>query len=254
MADDTQQANEVPEIETQDSPVPSEEQKTDIAAEENNDTAEVETKLPDEAKERTKREFDKLQSNLREERARREYYEQLFSQVPQQQTPIIDPDTGFPSEQGLSQIQREAAEAKQRAERAERAIQNMENQQVYQAYPELNPEGESFNQELHDLTRSIALDSMVNPDSHGGKQLTFKDAADKAKNILGKQADVIKKQTTEEVTEQFTSKEQASLDAGGSGRQPNEPDLATLRQVSRGNTEEAKMARIARFEKMQGKS
>lgn len=249
MAEDTQQAQEIPVTETQESPMPSEEQKTEIVEEPIKETS---TGLPDEAKERTKREFDKLQTQLREERARREYYQNLFSQVPQNQQPIVDPNTGLPDEQVLTQVQREAAEARSRAERAERAIQHMENQQVYQVHPELNPDGKEFNQQLHNLTRSISLDSMMNPESYGGKDLTFMEAAQKAKDILGKRAEEVRKQTTQEVTEQFTAKEQASLDAGGNGRRPSEPDLASLRLASRGNDDGAKQARIARFRKIQG--
>jgi len=262
MAEDTKktatadEAKEIPVEPIQESQLPSDEQQT-AEVEPERETSEG---LPEDASERTRREFDKLTGSnkeladeLREERIRREYYESLFSSMKQQEPEpesIIDPNTGLPSEQVLTDIQRKAQDASQRAERAEKAIQNIEREQenrtVYQAFPELNPDGKSFNKDLHVLTKSIALQSMVEPGDFGGKQLSFMEAVVKAKEMLGLE----KQQAAKEAIESLEPKEQASLEAQGSSGRRQPDDLDELRRVSRAPGDKGQEARIKRFESM----
>lgn len=251
MAEDTQQAQNEPVPEPQDSPMPSETETAEEVTEQSSTQPEG---LPEDAKERTRREFDKLQTQLREERSQRMYYEQLFSQMqPQEQQQFIDPNTGLPDEQALASLSKQTQEALKAANDAKKATleyqRNQENQAVYTAHPELNPDGKSFNKDLHVLARSVALQSMVSPDDFGGKELTFMEAAEYAKKLYkagGKEA-------ATEAIEQLTPKEQASLDAVGSpSRRSSIDDLEDLRLKSRGRDEEARLARIERFKRITG--
>lgn len=262
MAKDTKA--EEPVAEPQGSPMPSEdEKKAEDLEETSGESQEEETQepegLPEDAKERTKREFDKLQSQLRDERTRREYYEALINsnQQPQQeQSQFVDPYTGQPDEK-LNALAKSVSEMAQtiEQERQERvkANQREEEEAVYAEYPELNPEGKSYDKTFRNLTRSIALGAMVDPDAYGGKELTFMEAAKEAKKIMKGNVEEAKKEGATEAVEQLTPKEQASLEAVGSpSRRSEVDDLAELRQASRGKDSNAVQARIERFKRIQG--
>src|SRR3990167_645076 len=185
MDEKTQQAENNPVAETQEPAVPTGEQQTE---ETKKKVEEPKEGLPEEVKERTKREFDKLQTNLREERTRREYYESLFQQMqPQEQPKFVDPVTGLLDEQALTNLSKQTQEASNRAAQAEKRVleyqRDQENNAVYAIHPELNPDGKSFNKDLHVLTKSVALQSMVAPDDFGGKQLSFMEAVEYAKKM-----------------------------------------------------------------------
>ena len=257
MAEDTKKTKEEPALPAQEPELSTGEQQQ---AEVEPERETSEEGLPEETSERTKREFDKLTGSnkdlaeqLRDERVRREYYESLFNSMKQPEpepNPIIDPNTGLPSEQVLTDIQKKTLEASQRAERAEQAIQNIEREQenrtVYAKYPELNPDGESFNKDLHVLTRSIALQSMVSPADFDGKQLSFMEAATQAKKMLGLE----KEQVIKETIEGLEPKEQGSLEAQGSSGRRQTDDLDELRRISRRPGDAGQEARIKRFQKL----
>jgi len=271
MADDTKGNKETPENDTQESPMPSEEQQTaqseevdETAGQETEEAASTESEdstLPDNASERTRDQFDKLRNQLRDEKARREYYESVFqsTQVKSkeeepQTTPIYDPDTGLLNEQGLTDIQRRAIEAEQRAARAEEAVQNylydQENKETFREYPELNPNDKKvFNKELHIATRQVMLDSMVNPKDYGNKQLSFREAAALAKTRLPGAIESAKKEGAQEAMEQLTPKEQASLEAVGSPsrRKDVSGELEQLRKATRKGDSQASIERMKRI-------
>ena len=270
MAEDPQQAQNInPVTDPQESPMPSDKQQEVDSSEPSKGEEELSEGLPEDAKERTKREFEKVKQDrdeyrksLQEERARRKYYETLVSQAkPQKQEPqvqFIDPLTGLPNEEALTTLSRQSQEALQIAQEArQRNLElqrDQENKAVYAVYPELNPDAKEFNQDLHNLTRSIALDSMLNPNEYGNKELSFSDAATRAKKILLGNTEVIKQQAATEAIEQLTPKEQASLAADGSpSRRGMTEDLDELRARSRGKDEAARLARIERFNKIMEK-
>lgn len=252
MAEDTQMAEEQPVSDTQDSPMPSEEQQT--AAVEQPDG------LPEDAKERTKKVVEEAlqkaktyEEQLREERTRRQYYESLIQQ-PKPTPQMIDPFTGLVDESALLTLQQQTQEALRVANEAKQRNleyqRDQENNAVYSVHPELKPDAKEFNKDLHNLTRSYLLDSMVNPDSYNGKELSFMEAAEKAKKTLGAQVQEAKKQGATEAIEQLTPKEQASLGTVDSARRGDSESIDELRLRSRGRDETAKLARIERFNRM----
>ena len=250
MAEDTKGKKE-PEKETQEAPVPSAEQKipsSEVVGEEAGETQVTpqeakEGALPEEASERTKREFEKLREQVREERTRREYFEAVFSSMqPQKQpevVPVIDPETGLPNEQVLTDIQKRAYESEQRATRAEQAIQGylteQENRAVYAQHPELNPSSDKFDKKLHTKVRSLLLDSMLNPGDYGSRQLGFMEAVELVKGESTSAAEEAKKEGAQEAMKQTESKEQASLEATGTSGRRTEiaSDLEELKRRTR---------------------
>lgn len=175
----------------------------------------TDTQLPAGTSERTGEQFDKLKESnrrlyeanqlLQQELERKKALEQQFQPVqqtvPQEQQPKIeqfietDPVTGeqFVNEDRLKKA---IGEAQNRATRAEQAVQSYIQQQqqreeqkqteeAYKAYPELNPRHDKFDTELTKKTRAFLLDSMVNPQEYSGRPLTFKEAADLAKQAFG---------------------------------------------------------------------
>jgi hypothetical protein len=173
------------------------------------------TQLPVGTSERTAEQFDKLKESnkklyeanqlLQQELERKKGLEQQFQPVqqaiPQEQQPKIeqfietDPVTGeqFVNEDRLKKA---IGEAQSRATRAEQAVQSYIKQQqereeqrqteeAYKAYPELNPSHEKFDTDLTRKTRAFLLDSMVNPQEYSGRPLSFREAADLAKQAIG---------------------------------------------------------------------
>lgn len=257
MDEKTQTGQEIkPVNDTQEVAVPTTEQKTSEPVVEQQVT---ESGLPNEASERTKHEFEKLQTQLHEERRRREAVENAFKSMQPAKTETVAPlydENGYLNEQALTDVQQRAIAAEKRAAAAEQSIKGymeyQEKARVYEAYPELNPEGKTHDKEFHKETRRIALDSMLNPDDYGGKQLSFKEAADLAKGKLTKGIDAVKKEAAQEAIEQLTPKEQAALEAVGT---PGRRDviagerLDDLRTRSRRGDETAIMERLARLRK-----
>ncbi len=257
---DEPKAQETPVKETQDAAMPATEQKTPSSTE-GAPAQEVpqqtkEEGLPESASERTKREFDKLQTQLREERTRREAVEAAFQsmQPKSQPPPVYDPETGMLNEQVLTDVQRSAYEAKERADKAEQMVQGylneQEKQKVHAVHPEIDPENkEKFNQSLYGVTSAIMLDSMVHPDNWGGKELSFMEAAEKAKEVTSGAAKQAKEEGAREAMEQLTPKEQASLAAVGATSRHGEAlgDLDELRRRSRKGDAEATIERLRRI-------
>lgn len=260
MTDD-QQAQPVLENETLDAPMPSAEQKTPSPDEVGTDapqevTAQDQTGegLPDSLKERTKREFEKLKGSLAEERQKRMYYEGVFTQMnTPKPAPLYNPETGEINEQAFVETQRQAYDAQQRAQRAEelaqKTIQDTEARETFQAHPELNPDSKDFDKELHVATRRILLDSMLNPDDYGSRQISFKEAGDLAKMASEKFLAEARKKGAQEAIDNLAPKEQASLEAQGTpGRRNDITDLEELRQRTRKGDADAVVARLKALE------
>lgn len=253
MDEDTR-AIETPEKETQDSPMPSEEQKT---SEPEAQPQIAENELPIEAKERTRHEFDKLQQQLREERQRREALEGAFSTLkPQEQQtqvvePIYDPETGYIDPNALEAMDRRTREAEQRAIKAEQIAQQItadrERAEAYSVHPELNPDDTAkFDKELFKRARAIVLDSMMNPQDYDGKQLSLKEAGSYLKAPSSAAVAEAKAEGAKEALEKLTPKEQASLDQVGSSnaRSQTLENLENLKRQSRRGNAEAIMERL----------
>jgi hypothetical protein len=215
--------------------------------------------------ERTAEQFEKLKDSngklfeanrlLQQELTRRAKSEQTFAPI--QQTPSIpapeieqfvteDPVTG---EKYVDQAKLSSAlsDATQRATRAESAVQNYIRQQqvleqekqereAYGAHPEVDPTNQKFDAEVSRRTRSLLLDSMMNPQDYHGHALTFKEAADEAKKQTQVQAAVVEAstqqaiETKQEATTGATGVSGAFAQQAATG-QPEE--ISTLRNQTR---------------------
>ena len=273
MVDD-QQAKPTLEKETQASTMPIDEQKTAPEAKvdqppkeslEDKDTTTVTEGVPESASERTKREFEKLRQKLREEREARQQIEQAYRTVmpkkqpvtekPMELSPLVDPQTGLLNEEALAQRDKLLLEAQERAKSAEKtakqAIEDSqqrllqsEEKEMFAEFPHLDPQSDKFDKKLHRLTRSIKLDSMLNPDDYEGKQLSGVEAARLAKEQL-KDLKSVKAEGAQEAIDQLTPKEQAALEATGTpARRQQTISLDDLRRRSRKGDWQAIMERL----------
>ncbi len=171
--------------------------------------------LPQDTREKTKEQFDKLldsnrrlyESNetLRRQILAREQSERTFNpiqQVPTAPTQTVkaadfvevDPVSGE-SFINTDKMKGKMEEINQRASRAEQAIQGYiktaeqreierQSNETFAVYPELNPANrEKFNEGFNKQVRGILIDSMYNPSEYGGQPLTFKAAADAVKSL-----------------------------------------------------------------------
>ncbi len=182
-------------------------------------TAPVAPALPQDTRDRTREQFDKLlESNkrlfetneaLRKEIGQRQASAQTFApiqnaqptptpQVNRDEFTVIDPVSGekYIDDQRL---QARLAELRDKASRAEQTIQSYikttenreidrQNREAFAAHPDLNPSDKSFDPTFHKQVRGIILDSMYNPDEYGGRPLGFKDAGDLARTLYPKKA------------------------------------------------------------------
>jgi len=263
-----------PVNDTQEAPMPSAEQKIAQPVTEEKaapidsgvtEPLKTDEELPEAVSERTRAQFDKLRDQLRSEREKRIQTESAFQsmQLPPRQeiapTPIYDPNTGLLNEQVFTDVQRQATEAKNRAERAEQAVKNYLNDQearvTFEAYPELDPKAKTFDKGFHVDTRRIILDSMINPQDYGNKQLSFKEAADLVKKgtskVVDKAVNIAKEEGAKQAMEQLTPKEQASLEAVGTPAARNDAGITyeQVRDQTRKGNLNAVMSRMASLKK-----
>jgi len=244
MPDDPQGV-QTPVNDTQEVATPTTEQKTTEETPSGNE-------LPNEASERTKSRFDVLTNQLSEERQRREALERAFKdlqkpnvqQQPNELAPIYDPGTGVLDEAAIADRDRRLQEAEQRALRAEQTVQQYSQSQqeraeeaerveAFTSHPELDPKSKTFDRNLHNVTKSLMLQSMVHPEEFGDKQLNFKEAGDAAKDMIAKITGTAKQEGAKEAIEQLTPKEQASLDVAGSNNRGDMTDLTNLAERTR---------------------
>jgi hypothetical protein len=257
MADETQGV----ETQVNDTPAPA----TPTGEQKTTGSEQVPNELPNEASDRTKERFETLTRELKEERQRREALEGAFNTLkpkevkPEQVLPIVDPDTGLLNEQALVTTQQRAIEAERQAQETKRQLdgllegqkkqaQEREDQEAFTAHPELNPKNEKFNKDLRDITASLMLQSMVHPEDFGNKQLSHKEAGDKAKELIAKISGNVKEEAAKEAIEQLSPKEQAALEATGSRQRSNLTDLESLQRRTRKGDPEAIMERLARMQ------
>lgn len=251
MAEDTQDVI-VPENETQEAATSTAEEKTAVKADDG---------LPDEASERTKSRFDELTNQLREEKTKREALERAVSTLkPKEATkepeaPIYDPDTGLLNEQALNTVQLRAIEAEKQAHKTQAELQQLlddrkkevqlrEDQEAYTAHPELNPTDKAFNKDLRDVTAALMLKSMIHPEEFEGKQLSHKEAGDRAKDLIAKISGNVREEAAKEAIEQLSPKEQAALEATGSQVRQTTGDLDSLKRRTRSGDVNALVERL----------
>ena len=251
MTDETRAINN-PETQTQEEAMPTSEQQTTPEMEEAAPQQEVsepaigtgDLDLPESAKERTAQQFAKLQEQLRSERARRVKAETNFGYSNQDQESkgldqYVDPITGTVDVNGLNKVisdtDRRAKRAEEAIGRFERSAQEQQEREALATHPELDPSSKDYREDLYASSRAILMDSMVYPESYGGKTLTLKEAADRAKSLVGSAVKQAKEEGAKEARENLTPKEQASLEATGRSdrRTQLSNDIEILRQQSR---------------------
>lgn len=249
--------------------------------------------LPTDISKRTQEQFDKLldsnqklfQANelLRQEMVKRNEANAVFQSINQPvQQPAVQPvnpqDFMEVDEYGVKfvneiKLQGAISAINERATKAERVVQNYiqgaeqreidrQNKEAFVTYPELNPTSQNFDKPLSDFTRAVIYDSLINPQSYGGRNLTFKEAADLVKSRIATGEKVTTTEETvvenkpKEVSAQVAQeqKEQGSLAAAGQGQPQRtmsaEEDLETLRQMTRlggANSDRAIIERLKRI-------
>lgn len=250
---DDQQAQQIPEG-TQDAPMPSAEQQPTPTETSPQGEGQVDQGLPEGVKDRTTQQFEKLQTQLREERRRRELAESAFTQrVPEPQvTPMYDPETGLLNENAFTETQQRAHQAEQRAMRAEEMIQSFQKQQedreLFQSYPDLNPEAKEYDEGFDKLTAAIWYGSAVSP-QRWGKQLSTKEAASEARKILSNGTQQARDEGAQQALEQLAPKEQAALSAQGNPARRTQinsshDDLVSLTRKGGKTSEQAIVERL----------
>lgn len=246
MADDTQA--EVVTEEPTTEPVPSSESNETVDAQDQVD------KLPEDVSERTREQFNKLKEAnkaLKDQLEKKAAVEPIFDAMrPKENTGLtqsqlddvtdIDPATGskYINEDKLNNLlTQNTLQAKAAVDQVNRFIEQQQTQEAFNAIPQLDPNGTNFDPELHQATRAFILDSMMNPGEYGGKQLTYREAGEKAAKAT--RAELAK--VEQEANAQQTAKEQGSLEATGRSdrRAQTETTEDELRSRVRNNDNEA---------------
>lgn len=210
-----------------------------------------EDELPEGTKARTRKEFDKLKDQFREERTRRIKAEKAFTSMKPAEPVVdqyVDPTTGVVDVAGLN---KSISDTKQRAVRAEKTVQSyiqeQQSQEAFKAYPELDSDNDNFDEDLHRRTRAFLTASMVYPQDYGDRTLTYKEAADMAKAGTTKAVEKAQEEGGKKAIEKLTPKEQASLEATGrSDRRKggNQEDLSKRTRTGGQAGVEAAMERL----------
>jgi hypothetical protein len=256
--------------ETQKAPMPSATQKTPDpkAADEASPKGEAtqqkvegaEAKLPEGVKERTTEQFEKLQKQLAEERSKRVKAEQVFSKLtPQPTQPVqptaptvpdyFNPETGevdvLKLERQNQTLRQQVGQLNQRVQGIADADQAKQESEAFKAYPELDPNGDKFNQTFHDSVSGLLTNALFK-----GEKITFKEAAERVAKLSSKEAKKAEKAGAEKALEQLTPKEQAALEATGrSDKRIPSVDLASLQRRTREGDINAIYERIRRVPK-----
>lgn len=198
--------------------------------------------LPEDVKERTKSQFDKLiESNKKMSEEIRDFKEDLAKRddggravMPTPTTPQapinendfieIDPKTGEQFINGQT-LRAKLEEANNKAIQAEKIIKQYiaeteqkeaqkQNDEAFAAYPELNPNGKDYDPNFTKHVRGILQDSMWNVDDYDGRPLSFKAAADFIKSEMKPKEKVLtpeeQKKADDKAAEAKATKEQIS--------------------------------------------
>lgn len=244
MADEPR-AEQVEETKTPQEPMPSSNQKSatvDGAARPAERDSQVEesrdAELPDNVRDRTAQQFEKLKQQLAEEREKRTRLEMAMgtSQPKQQESGLpewYDPNT---REVDVTKLQAERARERAELENLKRQIKGVsrlseeqQEKEAYTSYPELDPKSDNFDNDFQEQVVSYMATRIAR-----GENPTIKEAADKLMQIVEKRSGQAKVQGAKEALEKIAPKEQASLEATGrSDRRLPRNDIEKLRYATR---------------------
>ena len=215
--------------------------------------ATTEAVLPDDARERTKQEFEKLKTQLAREREQRLKIEQMFTNMRQPVTPTVpdyyNPETG---EVDVTRLEARNQRLEQELSQIKGTVQSItdkerisQEQETYASYPELDPNRpEKFNQVLHRAVTGYLTDAYLR-----GENPSFKEAADAINGIRAKEIRDAEKTGATKALEQLTPKEQASLEAIGRSdkRQDVYSNIEQLQYRSRKGDDYAVAERLSKL-------
>lgn len=243
MADD-QGAQEVPETETQEEAMPTSEQKssepveTTEVGESEAKVGETELELPENARERTQEQFEKLKTQLADERERRIRLERTFSKPNQQQETGGSPEWYDPETQSVdvNKLQQREVSLQQKISTLENQLtgltrkeEEIQEKEAYASYPELNPKSGNFDDKFQKQLISYMATEFAE-----GNNPTMKQAADDIIALAEKRAKKAEKEGAQKALESLSPKEQAALEATGrSDRRLPSEDLESMRAKSR---------------------
>lgn len=240
---DQQEAEQVAETVTPQEPVPSSEQKTSESveptqpAERESSVEETELDLPSDAKERTREQFEKIKTQLAEERAKRLRLERSFIQPAQQQQSGMpewyDPENNAVDVAKLQQrenlFQQKISTLESQLGGITRKEEEKQEQEAYSVYPELNPKSGNFDERFQKQ-----LISYLATEYAEGRNPSMKQAADDIVALAERRAKKAEKEGAQKALESLSPKEQAALEATGrSDRRLPSEDLSALRARSR---------------------
>lgn len=239
MADD--QKAEVVEEQAQQSTMPVEDQKgqevanSQDAAQETEETFETPAgdsvdELPRSVSERTREQFEKLKTQLRDAR------EKLFRRGnPVERVgepkPLVTPE-GLVDVEALTDLQERAYAAdrgvKELEFKSQRDYQDRQVKELYEAHPELRSPKTKEAKDLFDESERIWMHSMAYPEKYGGEALSQKQAADLARKRMGDRPE-----TPREEAQRLEAKEQASFGASGQPTQGVSPKVTSEEEQER---------------------
>ena len=169
------------------------------------------SELPEDAKQRTREQFDKLKGEKEALRQELDQYKTIRPTQPEKESkPLYDPTTGLVDTDALNRLGDDIASLKKENERLRKETGDKEVIEMLVKYPEMDQTNkDKFNQELFDEANRLWMHSQAYPESYGGRSLTQRQAASRAKKKVGK------KETPKQRSERETVKEQASLGISG---------------------------------------
>lgn len=238
-----QKAEENAEEQAQQEPMPSSEEKgqevadSQQAADESQETVEApagdsDGELPKGVSDRTREQFEKLQTQLKETRER--LFRQQSSDVPEdgEIKPLVDKSTGLVDIVALNEVQQKAYDAEKRARNLEQRIQQQAQdgqvRELQSAYPELKNPKTKEAKDFFDESERVWMHSQAYPEKYGGESLSQKQAADFAKERMGN-----KPETAKQEAQRMEPKEQASLGASGQPTQGVQSKVASEEENQR---------------------
>ena len=246
MTEDTR-ANEI--AGTPQEPMPSSEQQSQEATPVEGN---IPTRLPEDASQRTRTQFEKLQTQLAEEKARRAQAESLFESLRVGNAPYQTEGAEYAPNVYGDDLENRIQTAEERASRAEREVQSwtedQQSKEALEAHPDLDPKSKDHNKSFYKATRAILLDSIINPQDYSGRQLSYKEAADLAKSMNNKELSEAERVGAEKALEQLSPKEQAALEATGrSDRRTSAESAEELSYRTQHGDLDAIMARLKKI-------
>ncbi len=182
-------------------------------------TAEAEDEMPTEP-DKQREAFIKMRQEIRalkesqEAPVTQEEEAAVLNQFRQRQVPQVELTPGLGDEEALNQMQQVAYQSQVTAQQVVELKQQLEDERLYNAFPELNPSNPDFKKpENRAFEKHVA--GMYVLEQLKGNQPDLVSLARKAKADFGLLSQPQKEAIAQQVTEEATKAEQATLEARG---------------------------------------